>query len=288
MACLFLAVSEDLTSHSCLGCDQCFTVRSTDTLKGSFLARLAEDLYPSPPSGMTYEHLKEMTLAQLTSFTEASHARTSALRDLELAWVESEADFLTTSQGLSKKQTRDLFFSKTSQQLELVASTVSSKHLPSSGMTVGGRFYQPKKLAPVTFAKGGSCLPTPRANDAEKRGDFDTSNPRNGLPAAARLLPTPTAQSYGSNQGGAAGRQGKRRESVESMARRGLIPTPMARDWKASGGANRESPDLSFTMGGYLNPQFVEEIMGYQINHTALEPWATQWFQPKRGKRLCV
>jgi hypothetical protein len=40
------------------------------------------------------------------------------------------------------------------------------------------------------------------------------------------LLPTPTAQSYGSNQGGAAGRTGPVRHSLESMARNGMWPTP--------------------------------------------------------------
>ena len=37
--------------------------------------------------------------------------------------------------------------------------------------------------------------PTPRANDAEKRGNFDPTNPRNGLPGAVKIWPTPRAQS---------------------------------------------------------------------------------------------
>lgn len=40
------------------------------------------------------------------------------------------------------------------------------------------------------------------------------------------LFPTPSAVSYGSNQGGAAGRVGRQRHSLESMARLGLFPTP--------------------------------------------------------------
>jgi DNA (cytosine-5)-methyltransferase 1 len=42
------------------------------------------------------------------------------------------------------------------------------------------------------------------------------------------MLPTPSATSYGSNQGGAAGRVGPVRHSLESMARHGLWPTPKA------------------------------------------------------------
>jgi hypothetical protein len=101
-----------------------------------------------------------------------SHARTSAVQDMELVWEVSEADFFSTSQGLSKKQTQDLYFSKTSQQLELVASTVSSKHLPSSGMIVGGRLYQPPKLAPRTLERDGLCLPTPQARDWKDQGSM--------------------------------------------------------------------------------------------------------------------
>jgi DNA (cytosine-5)-methyltransferase 1 len=39
--------------------------------------------------------------------------------------------------------------------------------------------------------------PTPRSNDAEKRGEFDLDNPRNGLAAAAaKKFPTPTARDH--------------------------------------------------------------------------------------------
>ncbi len=43
-------------------------------------------------------------------------------------------------------------------------------------------------------------------------------------------LPTPTAQQYGYNKGGAAGRTGQARESLTSMARHGTFPTPLAAD----------------------------------------------------------
>lgn len=58
------------------------------------------------------------------------------------------------------------------------------------------------------------------------------------------------------------------------MARNSIIPTPMARDWKESGG-NRNSHDLPYMAGGPLNPAFVEEIMGYEIGWTVCEDWAT-------------
>lgn len=51
------------------------------------------------------------------------------------------------------------------------------------------------------------------------------------------FLPTPTATSYGTQQGGSAGRVGPVRESLETMARRGTWPTPTVGDSKASGSA---------------------------------------------------
>lgn len=43
--------------------------------------------------------------------------------------------------------------------------------------------------------------------------------------AGSSLLPTLSAQSYGSNQGGAAGRSGKIRYSLEALVKRDLLPT---------------------------------------------------------------
>ena len=49
------------------------------------------------------------------------------------------------------------------------------------------------------------------------------------------MFPTPSASSYGSNRGGAAGRVGPVRHSLNSMATSGDWPTPRARDYKDSG-----------------------------------------------------
>ena len=55
-------------------------------------------------------------------------------------------------------------------------------------------------------------------------------------------LPTPSAQSYGSNQGGAAGRTGKARPSLDTMARHNLWPTPRASDATAGPEATKTRP----------------------------------------------
>ena len=95
------------------------------------------------------------------------------------------------------------------------------------------------------------------------------------------LLPTLTAQSYGTNQGGAAGRVGRIRPSLETMARSGLLPTLTARDHKSDSCTPefREERDamtmgktLPWTLGGLLSPRWCEGFMGFPPDHTALEP----------------
>jgi hypothetical protein len=265
MAWIYLAESEDLRSHSESGLSPSHTVKETHFASHCFCLELVMGNCLERQSGTTLHRLTAPCYhLESTSSMEASPAKTSALRAMEQAWAASEVDFSSTSQGLSAKQTRDLYFSKTSQQLELVASMVSVKHLPNSGMIVGGRLYQPKKLEPRTCVNDGSCLPTP------------------------------TATPYGSNQGGAAGRKGPKRASLNSLA--SLWPSPQARDWKDGltpkpHGRHSDSVAVAVAVAksghkGYLNPQFVEVLMGFQVEWTALEGWAMQWCRSKRKQRL--
>jgi hypothetical protein len=121
------------------------------------------------------------------------------------------------------------------------------------------------------------------------------------------LLPTPTAQTYGSNRGGSAGRVGPIRYSLEAMAKRGLLPTPTvkgnynrkglssksgdglatvvrrwaspaARDFRSGLGRkeNGHSKQLPEQVGGTLNPTWVEWLMGFPLGWTALKGSATR------------
>jgi len=107
------------------------------------------------------------------------------------------------------------------------------------------------------------------------------------------LLPTLTAQSYGTNLRGAAGRTGKVRESLHQMAKRGtllptltrcgnmlspsmqkwpghrLLPTLVARDSKGPGPTHtRAGRDLPQLLGGHLSPTFCEWLMGFPQHWT--------------------
>lgn len=84
--------------------------------------------------------------------------------------------------------------------------------------------------------------PTPRANDSQKRGDFDVLNPRNGLPAAVRRVPTPSA-----HDGKGSSKPGQRRRQLTDPAMGVIDP------------------------GGLLNPMWVEWLMGWPIGWTDLQ-----------------
>jgi hypothetical protein len=122
-------------------------------------------------------------------------------------------------------------------------------------------------------------------------------------------LPTPAAVSYGTNQGGAAGRVGKLRPSLETMSRRALwptptaslgtkggritprksreggtlieavsarmFPTPTARDAGRGKGWDGPGRPLSEAIGGPLNPTWVDWLMGFPEGWTDLKPSAT-------------
>jgi hypothetical protein len=153
-------------------------------------------------------------------------------------------------------------------------------------MIVDGLVYLPQALEPLTKENDGSYLPTPtaqtygtqkaegsavyrpsletmarknlwptpRANDAEKRGNFDEHNPRNGLPAAVKKWPTPRASEAG--------------REPSKVVNRGNKTT------------------LCEKIGGQLNPMWVEWLMGLPLGWTELKPWAMESFLSKSKRRL--
>lgn len=86
--------------------------------------------------------------------------------------------------------------------------------------------------------------PTPRANDAEKRGNI-ANDVRNGLPAAAKHWPTPNASDGKGGPGSSANKQG---------------------------GMNLRTAAALTNGDGQLNPAWVEWLMGWPIGWTDLKP----------------
>ncbi|USG65193.1 hypothetical protein NDK47_24220 [Brevibacillus ruminantium] len=127
--------------------------------------------------------------------------------------------------------------------------------------------------------------PTPRANDAEKRGDINADDPRNGLPAAVKLWPTPAAQDA---KNATLPPSQIDRDTVPGAVMREmkLWPTPTAsQDWKpirplAPSEANGTHGTMlvgavgdtePHNVGGQLNPAWVECLMGFPIGWTDLD-----------------
>lgn len=128
-------------------------------------------------------------------------------------------------------------------------------------------------------------------------------------------FPTPPASSYGADQGGAAGRVGPVRHSLESMARHAMWPTPTKSDgtggpgssgraggdnlrtavakslyltptaspWDHGGGGGEPQAEVNAAQEGEglprgpLNPRWVEWLMGFPLGWTDLEVNWTRW-----------
>lgn len=228
--------------------------------------------------------------------------------------MESEVDYGKSMQGLSKKLSHDTQSSKMLRICEVEDLQRSCKIYGRSGMTVNGTLYLLPPLVHFTKGREFGSLPTPTASEHKYRlkGNSQQSKcleakARKGELSQMELLPTPTASSYGSNQGGAAGRKGKKRYSLESMAKMGLFATPVASDamdvlgkndtYKLTKNGtvrryNQKGNNASLSLGrmvkffpegtlkastlptpssGSLAPEFTELLMGFPAGWSELE-----------------
>lgn len=279
------------------------------------------------------------TASESISSAAASPARTSVWPALALALQAPGVDCGANTSDSFASLDPDGSSWRTSQRCLLGGWERYSETWPRSGMTRSGTAFRLPVLAPLTDATESGSLPTPlatsygtnqgggasrvgpirpsletmarknlwptpRANDSEKRGNFDSTNPRNGLPAAVKLYPTPrtTGLDWGRNSRKAAKARGmwptpgasdeKNRCSNPAMARKRLDSgkqigletavhlwaAPNARDWKDTDPTqgNRQSPNLGTQVGGNLNPTWVEWLMGFPLGWTVLEHWVTR------------
>jgi len=149
--------------------------------------------------------------------------------------------------------------------------------------------------------------PTPRANDAEKRGEINPNEPRNGLPGAVKLWPTPVVGEPYGGQGEPPERFRKRQEEQKkkgvnlhlplSTAVR-MWPTPRASEWKGTGPLGSKSHKyrlgkkyLDATVQeanqktGALNADWVSILMGYSLDWTIVEDGNAESHGSPRGKK---
>jgi DNA (cytosine-5)-methyltransferase 1 len=133
--------------------------------------------------------------------------------------------------------------------------------------------------------------PTPRSSGQEnpetliKRKGVKAAAQHN-LTAAVKMYPTPTV---GCEEGGEQSSRVERTKSGGFILReRQMLPTPTVNDSKNNGGISQQKAkergygvNLNGVVGGKLNPNFVEFLMGFpmdwtKVELTELKPSATQ------------
>lgn len=242
-------------------------VRTTISLKDCCYHACIGERYSKLHSGTTLQLFAEVcSQCVQTSFTEDSHAPTSALLELAAAWAAGSRRYSGRLSGLRKRFARRLCSSKMyGLVLESLSrrSEIRLRDYPTKSETV----ISPHPMSVYRInERDGSCLPT---------------------------LLTPCANEGGYNQGGAAGRVGRKRYTLSAMWRKGLIPPPTARDYRHAGyksDLKRNSPNLPAlwkeTTGTQCPASFIEWIMGTSFGTSALEPWAIAVRGCNTGRRL--
>jgi hypothetical protein len=208
--------SADSHLHCSPGCEPSPTAKSTSIAERSYATTPAVALSTPLQSLATCESSALSTLpSPSTSYSEASPARISVLQAVARAWTESAPAYIAKSSGSSVSFDRASCSWKTSLQSALTPGELS-KTWPASGSIVDGRLYPlPKSGRRIAEIGGGS------------------------------LLPTLSASSYGSNQGGAAGRTGPKRYSLLLLLlRKGLLPTTTKGNYNRAGLSERSGDGL--------------------------------------------
>lgn len=261
MAWIYLAESEGSQRLWTHGSQQLPTVKETPQLNKCFFQECSVESCLALQYGQMSLLSEDQCFPRLTSSVADFHARILALLDFAKVYRASEAGFFGKLSGLPKKQKRQLFFSKTYGQ-EL------------------GSTFQPSemRLRELDIKSGTVSLRLEMLELHTKE------------PAGSPLLPTPTASRAGYQQGGAKGRKGPKRYSLESLWKMGKLPTPMARDYKDLCGKEHGRHSVSLpiywkaTHGTTMPASFCEWIMGYRIGATVLEPLVTQSFHNRQEK----
>lgn len=211
-------------------------------------------------SGTTSEHLTENPGPIVsTSYPAASLARTSAQPVPEPACQEQKAAFGMKCTVSFAKYCRLSSSWRIHPSLFAEDSPEFLGSWPQSGTMQNGVCWERPMSEPHTSENvSGYLLPTPTAHDAHKPHKSDLT-----------------------------ARQGGR-----SLAALVMYPTPTCQDAKNNGSKSqqhRKTPPLNAVIGGPLNPEFVEWLMGWPIGWTDCRPLATgkfrQW-QQKHSKSL--
>lgn len=141
-------------------------VRTSDTLKLYFCRVCGQETFRLRLSGTMCEHSKnDIYPVCPISFTEDFLVKTSPLRAMEKAWMESEADFLARSYGSLAIYDHRSFSWKTHQRSLVEDWEPLPRRLPDYGMSLGGSLY-PLEMSELRIAgRDGFLWRTPTAEE---------------------------------------------------------------------------------------------------------------------------
>lgn len=240
------ALVEEYSAANCSDIDASALLSENHTPKPSWWHD--KTMEPSRHSrfGMTYAPLTESLGADLlTWFAEDSRAKTLALQETEPDWTAKGQGYGQKWLGLLAKYSPDTHSLKTAQLLLLEDLTEFCVTLPRWGLMLDGELYPQPMLMPTTCEKESGYWPTPTVcGNYNRPGVSETSGM--GLASAVRLWATPCARDF--------------RYPGKSRLER-------------TGGKQGEC--LPQQVGGPLNPNWVEWLMGWPIGQTELKPLET-------------
>ena len=227
---------------------------------------------------MTCEEWDDTTSSPWTSFAEASHARTSPLPDGAADSRESAPASGENLLGSFASYDPATSSWKTSQLSLLEEWGAYSETWPRAGTMRNGTAFQRQPLVPPTAETGSSLLPTPSAssygtNQDGGAGRVGPVRPSLQTMASKGLWPTPTVKgNY--NRAGLTAKSGDGLATAVAKAERESFPTPTARDWKSSNLHEKNSRPLNEVVHsqtpGPLSPTWVEWLMGFPLGWTDL------------------
>lgn len=296
MAWIYLAESTGSLSPWALGSKQEPTVKLISTRGKCFSISSNGDCFQSRQFGTTFERLGELIfpLKQMRS-TAVRHARTSAWRGLLVAFLASEADLCLQPSASLATACHESSSWKTSQLSLFGGLTRFSWDSMRWGLMRAGQLFQPQKWEPRTFEKGSGFLPTPTAVEYGTGGNGVRAGTQKQIISlstrARRFIPTPRSSD------GAKGGPNQTQHGEPTLAALAVrLPTPCARDGKDGLTPKRHgnhSPSVAVAVAenghpGYLNPRFVEVMMGYPIGWVRLSAWGTRLFPKRRKRRSCA
>lgn len=138
-------------------------------------------------------------------------------------------------------------------------------------------------LAQSTAENGFSLWPTAHANCHTGAGTQGRDGVLN-LQTAAKLWPTPNGGNFNDGEDLESWEVRRQKNKAKGINGNGQ-GTPLAIAAKLWPTPRRDHSGLEShgvtAIGGSLNPRFVEELMGYEIDHTALRPSETRSFRSK-------